>query len=77
MKLNKKYTWAWILWIFGFLAIEYAAIKDKRKGDTLSEHVWATIGTKTKTKTALMWVSRIGLGVLFAWLIPHFFTGAI
>lgn len=75
MKLNKKYTIAWILWMVGFLAIEYSALKDKRKGDTLSEHVWATIGTKTKTKTALMWGARIGLGVLFAWLVPHFFAG--
>ena len=73
--MNKKYTIAWILWIVGFLAIEYAAVKDKRQGDTLSEHVWAVIGTKTKTKTALMWTARIGLGTLFAWLIPHFFTG--
>ena len=77
IKLNKKYTVGWILWIIGFLGLEYAAIKDKRKGDTLSEHVWATIGTKTKTKTALMWAARIGLAGLIAWLIPHFFTGAI
>ena len=78
MKLNGKYTWGWVLWILGFLGLEYAAIKDKRKGDTLSEHVWAVIGTKHKgKKTALMWVARIGLAGLFAWLIPHFFTAGI
>lgn len=77
MKLNWKYTLGWILWVVGFLGLEYAAIKDRRQGDTLSEHVWATIGTKTKTKTGIMWVFRVGLGVLVAWLIPHFFTGAI
>ena len=74
--MNKKYTIAWILWIFGFLAIEYAAIKDKRQGDTLSENIWAVIGTKHKgPKTALMWVARIGLGAFFVWVIPHLFAG--
>ena len=78
MKLNPKYTAMWIAWILGFLAIEYAAIKDKRQGDTLSEHVWKVIGTKHKgPKTALMWTARVGLGVLFAWLIPHFFTASL
>ncbi len=75
MNLNWKYTLGWILWVVGFLGLEYAAIKDRRKGDTLSEHVWATIGTKTATKTTVMWVFRIGLGGLIAWMIPHFFTG--
>ena len=74
MKLNWKYTLGWILWILGFLGLEYFAIRDKRKGDTLSEHVWATIGTKTKKKTVAMWAFRLGLGGLFVWLIPHFFT---
>jgi len=75
MKLNRKYTIAWILWILGFAAIEFMAVKDKRQGDTLSEHVWSVIGTNHKgSKTALMWTARIVLGVGFAWLIPHFFT---
>ena len=78
MKLNSKYTLAWILWILGFLGIEYMAIKDKRKGDTLSEHVWKIIGTKHKgSKTAAMWAVRIGLAGLIAWLIPHFFTAGV
>lgn len=76
MKLNPKYTIAWILWIVGFAAIEYMAIKDKKEGDTLSEHVWEVIGTDNKgKKTAAMWGARIVLGVGFAWLVPHFFTG--
>lgn len=78
MELNKKYTVAWVLWILGFLAIEYAAIKDKKEGDTLSEHVWKVIGTKHKgKKTAAMWAVRIGLGALFVWVIPHFFTAGV
>jgi len=75
MKLNWKYTVGWIIWILGFGVLEYKAVKDKKKGDTLSEHVWQVVGTTTKKKSALNWVLRGGLGVLFAWLIPHFFTG--
>jgi hypothetical protein len=74
--VNKKYTWAWILWILAFGVIEFAAIKDKREGDTLSEHVWKVIGTKGK-KDAGKWILRLGLAGLFAWLIPHFFTAGI
>jgi len=78
MKLNKKYTWAWIAWILGFLGLEYMALRNKKPGDTLSEHVWKVIGTKHQgTKTALMWTARVGLGILVAWLIPHFFTAGI
>lgn len=75
MKLNWKYTVGWIVWILGFGALEYAAIKDKRKGDTLSEHVWEVVGTKTKNKSAINWGLRIVLGGFFAWVIPHLFTG--
>jgi len=77
MKLDKKYTIGWILWVLGFLGLEYAALKNRRRGDTLSEHVKAVIGTNTKTRTAAMWAARIGLAGLIVWLIPHFFTGAI
>ncbi len=75
MKLNWKYTLGWILWIVGFGVLEYKALKDKREGDTLSEHVYKVIGTKAVKKSWVNWVFRIGLGGLFAWLIPHFFTG--
>ena len=74
MKLNWKYTVGWILWALGFVALEFFALKDKRKGDTLSEHVQAAIGTGSKKRTAAMWAFRLGLGGLFVWLIPHFFT---
>ncbi len=75
MKLNSKYTWAWFIWLLAFGAIEFAAIQDKRKGDTLSEHVWKLIGTKTENKSTRQWIFRLGLLGLFAWLISHFMTG--
>jgi len=75
MSLNKKYTWLWAIWLVAFGVIEYAALKDKDKGDTLSEHVWKLIGTKTPGRNWENWIFRAGLVGLFAWLIPHFFTG--
>lgn len=75
MALNKKYTWAWIAWVLLFGVIEYAALKDKREGDTLTEHVRQLIGTWGK-KDLGNWIARVSLAGLFVWLVPHFFTGA-
>ena len=75
MKLNWKYTVAWIIWILGFGVIEWKAMKNDKGGDTLSEHVWKVAGTKTQKKSWLNWSFRIGLGAGFVWLIQHFYTG--
>ena len=75
MKLNWKYTVGWIIWILGFGVLEYNAIKNKSKGDTLSAHVWSVIGTGKDSPSALNWVMRGGLAILFGWLGPHFFLG--
>ena len=77
MELKKKYTAWWLVWVFAFGLIEYAAIKDKNKGDTLSEHVRKLIGTNTDKRSVEQWLFRAGLAGLIAWLIPHFFTGSI
>ena len=45
--LNKRYPMLWFLWALAFGVIEYAALKDKAEGDTLTEHVWKLIGTNT------------------------------
>lgn len=75
MGLNKKYTWAWLIWILLFGVIEYKALKDPRGGDTLTEHVRKLIGT-TGGREWFQWLFRIGLAGFFAWAIPHFFSGA-
>lgn len=75
MKLNRKYTYLWIVWLAAFGVIEWAALKDQRKGDTLSEHFWKLMGTKTPGRNWKHWLFRGGVGVFFAWIIPHFFTG--
>ena len=77
MKLNKKYTVLWIVWILGFGVIEYSALKNKKPGDTLTAHVRKLVGTKTKGRNWENWIFRIGLVGFFAWIIPHFFTGAV
>ena len=75
MKLNKKYTILWIVWIVAFGVIEYAALKNKKEGDTLSEHVKKLIGTNTPGRNWENWVARVALGGFFVWIIPHFYTG--
>ena len=34
------WTFAWILWLGFFAVIEGAALKNPKKGDTFSEHIW-------------------------------------
>jgi len=77
MKLRKKYSWAWIVWLLAFGVIEWRAIvdDDKAEGDfTLSHYVRRLLGNN-KTATAANWLFRIGLGGFFVWLIPHFYLG--
>ena len=75
--LRKKYTVMWLVWILAFFAIEGAALRSGKLGDTLSEHVRTWIGTNNPARTWSMWILRIIVcGGLF-WLIPHFMTGAI
>ena len=77
MKLRKKYAWAWILWVLAFGVIEWRAIVDDDKEDedfTLSHYVRRLLG-RNKAATVGNWLFRIGLGGLFAWLIPHFYLG--
>lgn len=75
MKLNWKYTVGWVVWILGFGVLEWRAIKDRDKGDTLSEHVWQTIGQGSDSPSWLNWVLRIVLGGGLVWVTHHFFTG--
>lgn len=77
MKLNKKYTILWLIWIAGFGVIEYAALKNKKEGDTLTEHVRKLIGTKTEGRNWENWLARGVLAGGIIWAIPHFFTGAV
>lgn len=73
--LDPKYKWLWFVWILAFLGIEWAALRNSKPGDTLSEVVRKHIGSNNPQRTWGMWMARILLGGLFAWLIPHFYSG--
>lgn len=74
MKLNWKYSIAWIIWILGFGIIEYKALQNKKEGDTLSEHIWWAMDTKGEGPSWINWAVRGVLAGGFLWVIPHFFT---
>ncbi len=63
------YTIAWLIWIVVFFAIEIPALLNKRKGDTLTEHirVWFAVGKKTKWSK----LRRLTLLVALVWLSVH------
>lgn len=60
------WDFAWIAWLLAFLAIELPAALNKTPGDTLSEHVWAWIGTDSSRKATF--------AAFFAALTSHFLT---
>jgi hypothetical protein len=67
------WTVAWLFWLLMFAAIELPALVNKRRGDTLSEHVWSWFAVRDKPKG---WVFRRLILILFlGWLVAHFVTG--
>ncbi len=77
MKLSSKYTWLWIGWILYFVGVEYMAIKDKKKGDTLSEHWWQISGTFESKPNNWQKGGRVIMAGGMAWLAYHFFPTGI
>lgn len=66
------YTVAWIMWLAMFGVIEGAALFNKDKGDTLSEHVWAWF----KIRESRQWnIRRFALAGFLVWLLVHFVAG--
>jgi hypothetical protein len=43
-----EFTFAWVLWGVAFAVIEGIALFNSKRGDTLSEHVWAFIGVRDR-----------------------------
>jgi len=64
-----------LAWILLFGVIEYAALKDGKKGRSLSENVRVILATSSTstTVTILNWLARAGVLGLLLWLIPHFY----
>ena len=67
------WTVAWIFWIGFFIAVEGAALLDKDRGDTLSEHVWAVF--KIKDKPRQWTIRRAVLAGFLVWLLVHMVAG--
>ena len=73
LKLNWKYTVAWIIWILLFIVIEALAVINNKKGDTLSEHFWEWFDIKDIGKPRKV-MRLAALGGL-TWLFVHLLTG--
>ena len=73
IKLNWKYTVAWVVWILVFVVIEAVAIADKKKGDTLSEHLWAWFDIKDAEKFYKL--KRFAFVSALVWFVMHILTG--
>jgi hypothetical protein len=74
------FTASWLLWIAAFAVIEGIALRNRRPGDTLSEHVWEwfAIGRPGKPRpplTGSVQIRRFALLAFMAWLSVHFLTG--
>lgn len=74
--MNENYTWAWILWLLLFIGIEGAALLNKDKGDTLSEHVWKWFSVKDASSTKKT-LRMLALGGFMGWLFLHFMSGGM
>lgn len=75
MKLNKKYSIAWVIWILFFVVVEALAIIDKKKGDTLSEHFWKKFGIVDAEKKRNKKGLRLVGAAFLMWLVIHLLTG--
>jgi hypothetical protein len=81
-EMNSWDDYTWIFWAISFLAIEGIALFNSVPGDTLSEHVWAFLGVRSKNKkpgnfvspTWTLRVARLGTVSGLVWLIIHLTT---
>jgi len=71
--LQTEYTIIWGLWLLILLLVEAAALRNKKKGDTLSEHIWKWFSIKER---GAMWRWRRGaLLAILAWILVHLLSG--
>lgn len=75
-----SFTWLWVVWGLAFAVIEGVALFNSRKGDTLSEHVWAFLGVRrgpVGARVTPKWTLRLArFGVVsgLVWLVVHLTT---
>ena len=71
------FTASWIVMGVWFLIWEGIAIFRKKRGDTLSEHIWAWFSLEGPKKNLKPWQGwmRFGFLAFWAWLTFHFLSG--
>ncbi|MFD3573858.1 hypothetical protein [Streptomyces sp. NPDC058644] len=71
------WTLSWVVWLAAFGVIEGLALRRKRPGDTLSEHVWAwfAIARRDPMPDGLTRLRRFALLAGVGWLAAHFLSG--
>jgi hypothetical protein len=71
------WSWLWIGWGVAFLVIEAAALINKDRGDTLSEHVWSWFQLRGRKDGKRPWqvLLRLGFVCFWVWLTFHFLSG--
>jgi hypothetical protein len=66
--MDPVFTWLWALWALAFFVFEGWAIKNKTRGDTLSEHFRHYFRVKGKTGSFVF----LGMfGFFCAWFAAH------
>lgn len=67
-----KFTWLWIFWVAGTIAIEGGALyRSRRSGtkDTLTAHTRAVLGIDPQRDDHL--VGRVAFGAALVWVLWH------
>ena len=71
------FTLAWVAVLVWFVVWEGAALVRKRRGDTLSEHVWDWFCLRGAKQGKSRWcvLRRVAFFGFWIWLTVHFLTG--
>lgn len=71
------FTIAWVTVVLWFIVWETIALVRKRKGDTLSEHVWDWFCLRGSKAGKSGWciIRRVLFFGFWIWLTVHFLTG--
>lgn len=71
------FTAAWVFILVWFAVWETIAIIRKKRGDTLSEHVWSWFSLRGRKGDLTKWqaLSRFAFLAFWAWITIHFLSG--
>jgi len=64
---HRVYTIGWVIWVLWFMVLEAAAVVDRHKGDTFTEHVAWFMWHDRKPTLVFFLVAAVTV-----WLVWHF-----